>query len=257
MRRRLVHRLVPAGVGVRRAHHHAIGAFERRHPRARTATGVTVRRNTRRSCQSSVGLDIEARAVGGQHIGLRDGRGAIFAHHADGGAMRAALDELDALERGELLAALGVVVLDVPGVPVARLVDRIGPELVAAARPAPRGRSACGSAMEIVPSAADRRLQNGVLQQRLAWRSGRRPARCRRPITATPSGGTVPAPATTSTVGQRQVEPARRSATGLTTPAAHRPAPLGSCAAMRRPAPSACAALPASMAPPSSRSASW
>ena len=156
--------------------------------------------------------------------------------------MRAALDELDALERGQLLAALGVVLLDVPGVPVARLVDGIDPELVAGAGQ----RLAAGRLVDEAGDravGADRRLQNGVLETRLAGRRGRRPARRRGAMTATPSGGTRAA--------ARQVLPsdgeasAARRQRRIDDELARRRCALGQLRRRCASSASACAALPA------------
>ena len=48
--------------------------------------------------------------------------------------MRAGLDDLEAFEIADLLAAQTVILVDVPGVPGSRLVLGIGPELVGATR---------------------------------------------------------------------------------------------------------------------------
>jgi hypothetical protein len=112
------------------AAHHAIGAFEggaliaggdgREGAEEHTAIVPVERR-----------LDIEARRIVGQHIGLGDGRGAIAADDPDRGARRAGVGDGDALDIGDGFAALGIILLDIPGVPIARLVDGIGKELIA------------------------------------------------------------------------------------------------------------------------------
>jgi len=48
--------------------------------------------------------------------------------------MRAALRDLEAFDVADLFAALGVVLVEFPSVPFARLVLPIGPELIAASR---------------------------------------------------------------------------------------------------------------------------
>ena len=48
--------------------------------------------------------------------------------------MRAVVDQLDRLDGAKFLAASSDILVDVPGVPFARLVLGIDPELVAAAR---------------------------------------------------------------------------------------------------------------------------
>ena len=78
-----------------------------------------------------VGLEFEAGRVGPEAAGLHDRAVAEAAGDADGGAVRAASRRPRPRDGGDLLALARVVVLDVPGVPVARLVD-IGPDLVAA-----------------------------------------------------------------------------------------------------------------------------
>src|SRR5690606_33291193 len=78
-------------------------------------------------------LDVEAGAVGFERIGLRHGGGAEPLDDGDGGAVRAVGGDMHLAYLRELDAVSRVVVLDVPGVPVARLVRRIDPELIAAA----------------------------------------------------------------------------------------------------------------------------
>ena len=58
--------------------------------------------------------------------------------------VRAARGDLERLQRDDLLAAGLVVLLDVPGVPVARLVLRDRPKAGCRVRRAPRARSPCG-----------------------------------------------------------------------------------------------------------------
>ena len=66
---------------------------------------------------------------------------SIAARDADRREMRAVLDKLRGVSTPrDFLAARLIVLVDVPGVPVARLVLRIDPELIAAARRAPRVR---------------------------------------------------------------------------------------------------------------------
>ena len=98
---------------------------------ARTASGKRALSSQRRSCQSRrVAKSIRARARPQPHV-LDDAAVAERAHEAHGGAVRAALDDLGRLGRGQLGALLGVPRVDVPRVPLARLVD-VGPQLVAA-----------------------------------------------------------------------------------------------------------------------------
>ena len=78
--------------------------------------------------------------------------------------MRAVLDQLDAVERRQLLAALGIVLVNVPGVPAARLVDRIDPELVAGTRQRFAAARLVEDALERAVG-GNRHLQNGVLEQ--------------------------------------------------------------------------------------------
>src|SRR6185312_5819179 len=82
-------------------------------------------------------------------------------------AMRAVLDQLHAVEGGELLATLGIVALDVPGIPVARLVDRIHPELVATAVERLAARRLVDKARDTAIGGQGH-LENGVLERGLA-----------------------------------------------------------------------------------------
>lgn len=84
------------------------------------------------------GGDVEAAAVGVERIGLRDRRGAIAPDDAEPRAVRSALDDFDALDLAQFLAARRIVLFEVPGVPVARFVLRIDPELIAAPASASR-----------------------------------------------------------------------------------------------------------------------
>lgn len=62
------------------------------------------------------------RALAPKRQDLGDARMAPGAHDPDRGAVRGIFDQLDAIKRGDLLATRGVILLDVPGVPVAQLV---------------------------------------------------------------------------------------------------------------------------------------
>src|SRR5688572_25731052 len=77
-----------------------------------------------------LGAEFDARRVRPKPHVLHDLAVMEAAANADGGAMRPILDDLD-LARRNLLAAAQVVVLDVPRIPVTRLVA-VSPDLVAA-----------------------------------------------------------------------------------------------------------------------------
>ena len=130
--RNLELRRVPRGVAVGRAADDAEGAFERR--------VIGADRDRRQGAEQDAAvmpvdmrLDVEARRIGPERVGLRHHGVAEALHHLDRCPVRAALDDRDALDLGQFLAVRRVVVLDVPGVPVARLVHGISDELVAAA----------------------------------------------------------------------------------------------------------------------------
>ena len=130
MGRRLEHGRVPGGVGVGRTGDDAIGAL------GRGVAGAGVYGRERPQENAAIvpverGFDVEAAGTCRKAQHLRNGRRAETANQPDGDAVRALLNDLQALKIGDLLAALGIIALDVPGVPVARLVYRIGHQSVA------------------------------------------------------------------------------------------------------------------------------
>ena len=143
VRRHLELRLVPDRVVVRRAPDDAVGMLERRvgrphrDRRQRAQQAMPVAPVDRR-------LDLEAAAVAPKPIDLRHGRLAEPPHDPDPDIVARRSEELAGFDRGHLDARLRVVVLEVPGVPVARLVAGIDPELVAPARQRLAAASPCG-----------------------------------------------------------------------------------------------------------------
>ena len=85
--------------------------------------------------------------------------------------MRAALDDLQALDIDDFLAALRVILVDVPGVPVARLVLGIGPELIAAPRQRLAPARLVDETFRSAPSAPTRRAEIRVFEMSCARRS--------------------------------------------------------------------------------------
>ena len=116
---------------MRRPLDHSERAFRdgvaRPHPRRR-------QRAQQRAAVAPVDMraDVQPPAVGGQADLLHDARVAPAPADAKAGIMRAGGGDFQALQRGDFLAALRVILLDVPCVPVARLVLRVDPELIAA-----------------------------------------------------------------------------------------------------------------------------
>ena len=153
------------------------------------------------------------------------------------GEMRAGLDDLEAFDVADLLAARGVILVDVPGVPVARLVLGIGPELVAATRQ----RLAPG---RLVDEARDRPVvaefdpQMRVLEMARADARAPPPARSfARSSTATPSGGMTSSLAT-SPIRRERRRNWRARQRGIDDERARRRAsPLGALRDDRAPSP--------------------
>ncbi len=71
---------------------------------------------------------IEPLAIRREPIGLRDARVAINMRHADRCVVRPLLDDLDAFGPAKWHTLLGVIGIDIPRVPTARLVYGIDPE---------------------------------------------------------------------------------------------------------------------------------
>src|SRR5690606_25756787 len=123
-------RALPLGVHVRRALVNAI------HRLAEALVGVDRCRELRPDQHHAlvpvdVRLDLDAARLGHEAIGLDERRVVPSACDADGNAQRALLDQLDAVDAGDLLADHFVGLVDVPRVPGAGLVH-VRPELVAA-----------------------------------------------------------------------------------------------------------------------------
>ncbi len=85
----------------------------------------------RRSCQSMSVLNSSRAEFAQRRTNWTIGAVAEAARHLQRGAVRTFLHHFDRAAREDLLTLGGIVLLDVPGVEVARLVD-IGPDLVAA-----------------------------------------------------------------------------------------------------------------------------
>ena len=148
------------------------------------------------------------------------------------------------------LAALGVILFDVPGVPGARLVLRIEPQLIAA----PGERLAL---RRFVDEAGDRPVVADLDLAASRFRAGA----CRstgpaggasaaRPTTVTPSGGTI-ASAATKAPSSSVSRSGRGDSDGLTTTSASSIAPFGALSAIAASA-CRCSARPAAITPSSS-----